>query len=305
MPSHRFVILLTVLCIFGLVITFNLDMFSRPRELLTSFQKIDLDVSRFQTGDLLLSFEMFPGSSSMLLDPGHLYMVVEDARYNQKFLWDLTFWNSPQALKTLPTTLRHLCRKKVPVFAFHLHHQDPVVRQKLAPLCRRKLAGLTSNLRYDPYALMDHLIMIMENVLFLPSVRNPWVDVTQNKQYCSLYIFHILAELGVFCRDILSNIPHFEPHTGNIVPTGGRLAYPELLLHKNMDLNSYTKDGWWFSFPYQLETSAVTVAGGGGKDGNDTLFRGGQTGHISSTAVKGKPSGCDRFRHTYNTCIEN
>jgi hypothetical protein len=243
--------LFCVVVVLGMIIYF-IQMNSKKYKLQVIWPSQDFHWENFDTGDILIAYQGFfnPLQENLFLNPGHLYVVVNSNHYGQKFLWDLTFWNSPTQFKSLTITVQNLLKKRIPVYSIHLKHQDAETRKKITSTCLRKICKNTYNVIYDVHALLEHLGNGMEELAFLPSVCNPFVDININKHYCSLYVFKLLVEFGVLDPRILTEIPKIEGD--QVVRGDGGIFYPSVLLHPNYSLNNYTTLGWSFTEPQRL-----------------------------------------------------
>jgi hypothetical protein len=225
---------------------------SKDYKLQTIWPTTNFNCEKYDTGDILVAFQGFlkPPQENLFLNPGHVYLVVNSDRYGQKFLWDLTFWDSSQQFKNLTSTVTNLLKKKVPVYCIHLQQIDQKKRKMLTGKCLRNICKNTYNVTYDINTLLEHLGNGIEELAFLPSVCNPFVDIHVNKHYCSLYVFKLLVEFGVLDHRILADIPKMIE--GNVVPAGGGIFYPYFLLHNTFSLNGYTNSEWRYAEPERI-----------------------------------------------------
>lgn len=203
----------------------------------------------FRTGDILVVFHSYTGNHQdkhTILNPGHVYLVMELGRYQQRVLWDLTYWYKAQQFQSLHATVTNLQKKKVPLFVLHLHHPSAQHREELQRVCRAQICRLTYNLTYDSQALPEHIATSLENLAHLPGMRNPFVDITYSQKYCSLYVLKLLVQFGVLRKDVLVNIPFFNTETNTLQGTGGSLFYPCFLVMDDFHLNDFAINGWWY-----------------------------------------------------------
>lgn len=240
--------ILSVIIVVGILV-FGLIYNSRPYTLLkTNWEHVHFREDDFDTGDLIIILLQ----PNMFLNPGHMYMVVNSHRYKQKLLWDLTYWNSAQSFKNMTITLQELAKKKIPIFAIKLHHPSSHYRRQLTRNCMQRICKLTYNLRWNSNVLMEHLDNIMEELIFLPSLRNPFKDTTTYKEYCSLFILNMLVHFGVLHQRVLKHIPYLDSATQEVIFSGGSIFHPQLLLYPSFTLNIHAINDWYFESPKQI-----------------------------------------------------
>ena len=243
--------LVVVLGLMWLFVAIN----NRKYRLVPKWPTVVFRAEAFNTGDMVLSFNSglsAPRSNNFFLNPGHVYLVVETGRYGQRFLWDLTFWHSPRNFKPFTPLIQTLLHKRVPVYAIHFHGDHNVLHRR----CMKALGQLTHSLSYDLDVIIEHAMDAMEELAYLPCLRNPFVDVATNKRYCSAFVLHILVTCGVLHPRVLQDIPLLDTDSQQVQHQGGMLYYPRLMMHKDTDLNRHCLDGWSCSAPEELTLSA-------------------------------------------------
>jgi hypothetical protein len=170
---------------------------------------------------------------------GHVGVVVDVPRYQQKYVWDIhSPLYPPTVLKRLSSYVSSCLKgKKSRLYVYHLH--GPVIES--AQILRR-IKTMGASIHYKAQTCQAHLNYCMQTLLGLPGIPNFLPRSTSpDLHYCSSAVITLLVHLQILQPSILDC---FQEDT---------VFYPQLFLAPEWDFNSYVTEG----YQYELEETTL------------------------------------------------
>jgi len=213
-----------------------------------------IDEDNFHSGDILLVFEQ---GHDFIFFPGHMAMVVELPKYQQKYVWDLPIPLKyvPNVLKPLSAYLtRSLRQKEAKLYVHHLHNRQQAGNMPTKAIMQ-SIKEMSVSIHFKLQAAHDHANFCAHNILGFPGVPDFLPHpVVKDLHYCASAIFQVMIKCGVLKPEILQEIPVYLREKARWGGTGGSIIYPQMFVSPDWDLSLYVNDAWYYTHVTELKS---------------------------------------------------
>jgi hypothetical protein len=250
--TFKIIINIVAACLLLMFYYFSLNCADTKWPVRLDIPKKSICIDDFHTGDMLLVFEQ---GHDFLFFPGHMAIVLEIPKYQQKYVWDLPnpIKHSPNVLKPLGAYLTHSLKpKNSKLYVHHLQYdaqRSPVLTKAIL----QSIKEMSASIHYKLQTGQDHINFCAQSILGFPGIPNLLPNPgEEDLHYCSSAIFDALIKCRVLKRQILHEIPIYLREKASWSGSEGSTVYPQMFVSADWDLGKYVQDTWVYTPLIQL-----------------------------------------------------